>query len=165
MIIASENFRDEELFETKRTLNRAGVATVVASTKTAFITGMLGGRAEATVHVRDLKVDDYDAVVFIGGSGASEYFNNRVAFNIARETEEKKKVLAAICIAPTVLANAGLLNGRRVTSFPSERVKLKKAGAEYTGSDVERDGLIITGRGPKAAAQFGQIIVEALEGK
>ena len=163
LIIASENFRDEELFETKFAIAKAGVGTVIASTKTGAIRGMLGGRTEAAILVNELSVDDYDAIIFIGGSGAREYFDNSVALNIAREAANKGKVLAAICIAPTVLANAGVLDGVRATSFPSQRVRLQKAGAKYTGTAVERDGLIITGRGPKAARQFGKAIIDVLQ--
>jgi protease I len=163
LIIASKNFRDEELFETKRALGEAAVETVIASTKTGVIKGMLGGKAEAEIHVNDIVVDDYDAIIFVGGVGAREYFNNRIALNIAREAVSKGKVLAAICVAPGVLADAGVLDGVRATSFSSERIKLIKAGAKYTGADVERDGLIITGSGPKAASQFGKTIVQALQ--
>jgi len=165
LIIASENFRDEELFETKQALEKAGVETVIASTKTAVLIGMLGGRAEATILVNELRVDDYDAIIFVGGPGAREYFDSQVALNIAREAAEKEKVLAAICIAPAVLANAGVLDGIRATSFSSERGKLKKAGAIYTGAAVERDGLIITAKGPRAASQFGKAIAETLAGR
>ncbi|MHC4062693.1 MAG: DJ-1/PfpI family protein, partial [Planctomycetota bacterium] len=75
------------------------------------------------------------------------------------------KVLAAICIAPVVLANAGLLNGVRATSFLSERETLQVAGAEFTGAPVERDGLIITASDPSAANLFGRAIADALGGR
>jgi len=162
LIVSRENFRDEELFETRRVLTDAGVKAVVASTKTGTIRGMLGRLTEATILVKDVVVDDYDAVIFIGGSGAMEYFHSRFAWNIARETVQKKKFLGAICIAPAILANAGLLNGIRCTSFLSERDRLQRAGALYTGVPVERDGLIITGSGPMASVQFGRAIADAL---
>lgn len=162
LIIASDRFRDEELFETQRAITEAGVEIVIASSKTGVIKGMRGGKAEATILVNELKVDDYDAIVFIGGSGAKEYFDSDVALNIARQAAQKEKVLAAICIAPTVLANAGLLQGVKATSFPSERVRLKKAGAQFTDAPVERDGLIITGKGPEAASEFGKAVADAL---
>lgn len=165
LIVGRENFRDEELFETRRVLTEAGVKTVVASTKTGAIRGMLGRVAEATILVNDIVVDDYDAVIFVGGAGATEYFHSRVAWNIARDAVQKKKVLGAICIAPAVLANAGLLKGIRATSFLSERNRLQRAGALYTGIPVERDGLIITGSGPMASVQFGKAIADALAGK
>ena len=165
LIIASENFRDEELFETKRVLDTAGVETVIASSRTGAIRGMLGNVAEAGILVSQLRVDDYDAIIFVGGSGAVEYFDNPVALNIAREAAHKRKVLAAICIAPTVLANAGVLKGVRATSFLSERERLQQAGAIYTGVPVERDRLIITASDPRAAGQFGGAIVDTLAGR
>jgi len=165
LIVASKNFRDEELFDTKRVLDEAGVKSIIASSKTGAVTGMLGGSAEATIGTEDVIVDNYDAIIFIGGSGAKEYFNNKTALQIARQAAEKEKILAAICIAPSVLANAGVLEGKKATSFASEAGNLRKAKAMYTGSDVERDGLIITGSGPAAATRFGQTIVKALEEK
>ena len=164
LIVASRDFRDEELFETRRILERAEIRTVIASSRTGPLQGMLGGTAEATSFVRDLIVDDYDAIVFIGGVGAMEYFDSPAALSIAREAADKKKVLAAICVAPTILANAGLLRGVRATSFLSEREALQVAGANYTGSPLERDGLIITARDPVAAAMFGQAIADAIAG-
>jgi len=165
LIIASNNFRDEELFETKIVLDKAGIETTIASSKTGPIRGMPGGRAEATILVKNLSVDDYDAIIFVGGTGAKEYFNNRAALDIAREAAGKRKILAAICIAPSVLANAGVLKGIRATSFPSERVNLQRAGAIYTGNPVERDRFIITGNGPRAATLFGQAIVDTIFGR
>jgi len=162
LIIASENFRDEELFETKLALEKAGVETTVASTKTGAIKGMLGGKAKAEMLLKDIAVGDYDAVVFVGGSGAKEYFDNQTALDIARRAKDKQKVLAAICIAPTIFANAHILRNVKVTSFISERAKLQGAGAEYTGVPVEQDGLIITASGPEAAAKFGKAIVDTL---
>jgi protease I len=165
LIIASENFRDEELFETRSVLDEAGVETIIASSRTGLIRGMLGNTAQATIGLNELNVADYDAIVFVGGSGAVEYFENRVALNIARQAASKRKVLAAICIAPAVLANAGVLNGVRATSFLSERGRLQAAGAIYTGTSVERDGLIITASDPRAAGVFGAAIAEAFAGR
>lgn len=162
LIIASRSFRDEELFETQKELEKANVDTVIASTKTGIIKGMLRGKAEAAMLINDIVVDEYDAIIFIGGSGAREYFDNSVALNIARQAARKKKVLAAISIAPSVLANARVLDGIRATCFSTEKFKLKKGGAQYTGADVEQDGLIITANGPRAARQFGKTIANAL---
>ena len=165
LIVAREDFRDEELFETKRVLESAGVETVIVSSRVGIIRGMLGNTTEAKVVLDQMRVDDYNAIIFIGGSGAVEYFDSPVAFNIARDAAAKRKVVAAICIAPTILANAGVLTGVRVTSFLSERERLIQSGAIYSGNPVERDKLIITATDPTAAASFGQAIADALAGK
>ncbi len=165
LIVARENFRDEELFETRLELEQAGIETFVASSMMGSVRGMLGGRAKVSMLINDVAVDDYDAVIFVGGSGAKEYFDNPLALDIARQAAYKRKILAAICIAPTTLANAGVLRDVKATSFSSEEALLKNAGAQYTGADVEKDGLIITGSGPQAAAKFGKTIADALANK
>jgi protease I len=165
LIIASNKFRDEELFETQKILNENQIETAIASTKVGKIEGMLGGNATAKYLISEVKVDDYDAVIFIGGIGAREYFDNETALNIARESYTKKKILAAICIAPTILGKAELLEDKRVTAYASEKVRLLKAKAKYTGSDIEKDGNIITASGPTASRQFAAAIVEALKSR
>ncbi|MCD6082498.1 DJ-1/PfpI family protein, partial [Candidatus Aerophobetes bacterium] len=111
MIIAEKNFRDEELFEPKKILEAEGVKVIVASTSFNTARGMLGGKVKPDMLLSEIKVDDYDAIIFVGGSGASQYWNDSLAHNIAKEAVEKNKVLGAICIAPVTLANAGVLTG------------------------------------------------------
>jgi len=165
LIVPSQNFRDEELFETKRTLDAAAVLTVIASTRIGIIRGALGNIAEANILVGQLRVEDYDAIIFIGGPGAVEYVANPAALNLAREAVRQRKILAAIDTAPTILANAGVLTGVRATSFLSERNILIQAGAIYTGIPVEQDRLIITASSPAASIQFAGYIVDALVGR
>ena len=163
LIIAPENFRDEELFRTQEILDDAGAQTEIACSRKGEITGALGGKAEATLTLNDVNTVDFDAIVFIGGSGATVYFDDQTAHQIAKDGLSQGKILAAICIAPVTLANAGLLKGRKATCFQTEAESLKVKGAIYTGKEVEVDGKIITASGPTTAASFGNAIAEALE--
>lgn len=165
LIVASQNYRDEELFETKRALDAAGIQSVIASTRIGIIRGTLGGIAEANTLIGQLRIDNYDAIIFIGGIGAAEYVANPIALNLAREAVRNRKILAAIGTAPTILANAGVLTGVRTTSLLSERNTLVLAGALYTGLAVEQDRWIITGIGPAAALQFGSTVADAIIGR
>jgi SagB-type dehydrogenase family enzyme len=165
LIVASQNYRDEELFETKRALDAAGVQTDIASTRIGIIRGTLGGIAEANILIGQLRIDNYDAIIFIGGLGAAEYVVNPIALNLARETIRNGKILAAIGTAPTILANSGVLNGVRATSLSTERYTLAAVGALYTGLAVEHDRLIITGIGPIASVQFGSTVADAIIGR
>ena len=165
LIIASQSFQEEELFGTKNVLDAAQVQTFIASTRTGMIQGMLGNMAEASIPVNRLKVDDYDAIIFIGGTGAVEYVGSPLIMNMVRETIRKGKVLGAIGTAPTILANANVLAGIQATSYISERDILIQAGAIYTIFPVQQDRQIITATGPQAAAQFGRFIVDALAGR
>lgn len=160
LIIESVNFRDDELFATRRVLDAAQVQTVVASTKTGIVRGALGGIVHVQVLLNQLRVDDYDAIIFISGPG--EYVANPVALDIARETVRKGKVLGAIGVAPTVLASAGVLTGIRATAYMTEQSRLRQVGAIYTGFPVEQERLIITATGATASIQFGRAIADAL---
>ena len=162
-ILASSNFRDPEFLVPKKVLEDAGV-TVLASSSSPVSKGVEGAAVKADVLLKDLNPSDYDVVGFIGGPGATEYFDDPKAHSIAKGALVSGKILASICAAGATLARAGVLKGRRATAFESRASDLIKGGANYTGADVEVDGKIITANGPKAAKAFGEAIVKALGG-
>ncbi|MCF6155540.1 MAG: DJ-1/PfpI family protein [Candidatus Brocadia sp.] len=162
MIIASNNFRDEELLKPREVLEKNGVTVTVASSLLKEATGMLGAKVKPDILFTDIHVAEYDAVIFVGGSGADEYWDNPTAHKIATDASNAKKIVGAICIAPVTLARAGLLKDKNATTYSSTVKDIKSAGANYTGADVERDGNIITASGPTAAQKFGETIVKAL---
>lgn len=165
MIIASKDFRDEEYEKPKTILSSAGVKVITASSSLDEVKGMLGAIVKPDILLQDINVGDFDAVVFIGGFGSDEYWDNETAHKIVRDTLSQGKILCAICIAPVTLANAGVLAGKRATAFSSVKEKLEVKGVQYTGRPVEIDGKIITGFGPDAAGEFGKAIEEALGAK
>jgi protease I len=162
-IIAHKDFRDEEYLKPRQILEAKGANIFVASSSLEVARGMLGAEVKPDILLDEVNVGDYDAFIFVGGVGAREYWDDERAHEIARKAIEEGKILAAICIAPTTLARAGVLDGKRATAFPSEAKELKARGATFTGKAVERDGLIITAKGPEAAVSFGEEIARALE--
>jgi protease I len=165
MIIASQNFRDEELLIPKKLFEKEGYSVVIAGTSLKPAKGMLGAVVTPQILIDQVKVDEYSAIVFVGGVGAKEYFNNSIAHKIAKEAVSKNKILAAICIAPRILAEAGVLKGKKATVWVSEEKILEEKGANYTGKSVEVDGNIVTGSGPQAAEEFAKIIIKLLKAK
>ena len=105
LIISPGDFRDEELFETKNVLKKAGIAVTIASRNKGNFKGMLGGKAEATATINEIKVKEFDAIVFIGGSGSSKYINDPKAHEIARQAVKHNKVLAAMVFWILALAS------------------------------------------------------------
>jgi protease I len=162
MIVAPRNFRDEELLRPKEILEKAKANITIASKEVKVARGMLGASVNIDLDISGVEVENYDAIVFVGGTGAEIYFNDSTALGIAKEAYSQNKVVAAICIAPSILANAGILEGKRATAFPSEASNLEANGARYTGEAVTIDGRIITAKGPEAAIQFGNAIAKAL---
>ena len=167
MIVAFENFRDEEFEIPYETFRSAGASVTVASWQTGTARGMLGKTLKINTTIYDVNVDDYDAVVFIGGSGAQEYYTNERALEIAREAYEGGKVLGAICLAPGILAKAGVLKDKKATIWDDGSGRfakiLEENGAHYTGRSLEIEGNVITANGPHAANEFANAIMHALQ--
>src|SRR4030065_135565 len=97
MIIAQNNFRDEELLKPKEILEKNGVTVTVASSSLKESTGMLGAKVKPDILFTTIKVSDFDAIVFVGGSGSMEYWDNTTAHKIATEANTAKKTIGAIC--------------------------------------------------------------------
>jgi len=163
MIIAAQGFQDEEFGQPYNLLTRLGATVKIACSQKNKATGMFGREVQPDLLIEECKVDDYDAVIFIGGAGASEYFDNQTAQALARAAGAKDKVLGAICIAPATLANAGVLKGKRATSFPSEQGRLAAKGAQLVKQNVVVDGKLVTAVGPQAARDFAEALVRLLQ--
>ncbi len=161
-VVAPDMFRDEEFIHPKEVLESAGVRVFVASKGVNVAKGRFGAAVKVDIDISKAKASDYDAVIFVGGPGAAIYFNDSAAIRLAEDAYKRCKVLAAICIAPSILANAGVLKLHKATCFPSEEPNVSVKSKEYTGKDVEVDGTIITANGPSAARKFGQEILRML---
>lgn len=162
MIIADNNFRDEELLDTKAILEKNDIKVIIASTTQDDVYGILGAKVKANILLKNVLAEDFDAVIFVGGSGAEQYWNDPVALNLAKKAYELKKIVAAICIAPVILANAGILEDKKATVWSSEKQRLKDKDVFYSGKTVEIDENIITADGPQSASEFGEAISKAL---
>jgi protease I len=165
MVIAPERFRDEELFITCEELEKAGHEVIIASSSKGICLGSRGGFATATLTLSEVQPENYAAVVFVGGGGSKTYFANQDALFIAAEMDKRNAIVAAICLAPVILANAGLLKGKNATVAGTEARTIELQGATYTGPGVTVDGNIVTGNAPKSSRLFGQKICEQLHEK
>jgi len=165
MIIAESAFRDEEFLVPKGIFEKNGIEVTVASTSLAEARGSLGAKVKPDILVKDINVEDFAALVFVGGGGASQYWDDPLSHKLAQDALNGNRIVAAICIAPVTLARAGILKGRRATVFPDEAQELEAEGVNYTGAAVEKDGNIITASGPAAAKAFAEEIIKAINAK
>lgn len=161
-IIAPKDFRDEEYLIPKKILEDNNIKVVNASIKAGNCKGSLGAKARAEISINNVNDKDYDGVMFVGGSGARIYIDNKRAHEVAVNMYSDGKIISAICIAPAILAKSGILKGKKATIFPAHANYLDEGGANYTKSDVEVDENIITADGPKSAGKFAKIIVDKL---
>jgi protease I len=160
MIIAPSDFRDEEYEVPKQTFESEDIEVNTFTKGVYEARGALG----SVVHVDGMlepsfSPEVFDAVVFVGGAGARVYFNDTQVLDIVRNAFNQGKIVAAICIAPSILANAGVLQGKKATSYTSEQSNLEERGAIVVQKDVVVDGLIVTANGPSAAGVFAKEII------
>lgn len=154
-VTAPNTFRDEEYIEPKEILEQAGIQVTTASTVKGEIFGKIKIKAQSQMLVTDIKVEDFDGIFFVGGMGAAIYFDDKFIHKLINDFYNANKIVSAICIAPTILANSGVLKNKNATVFPDGEPALIAGGANYTAKAVEIDGNIVTGNGPLAAKQFG----------
>lgn len=145
-------------------LRRAEITVVTAGLDTQPVTA-----SRSTVIIPDTDLDtalqdEYDMVVLPGGlPGADHLQNDERIKAILIKMANSKKFTAAICAAPKVLANAGVLNGKKATCYPSF---LDHAEDVNVSNDaVVQDGKVITSRGPGTAMDFALTLIESLTGK
>ena len=167
MIIAFQDFRDEEYFIPKNIFLGEGAQVQTVSSKKGKALGSYGGVIEVDLTLEELNIADFDAIVFVGGSGAAKYMNDERCWQIANQVVSEGKVLGAICVAPAILARAGVLKNKKATVWSSTLDKsavkiLKEEGANYQSDPVVVDGKIVTALGPQAARKFAETIVRVL---
>lgn len=164
LIVAKSDFEDVEYTKPRAALDKGGVISAIASTKTGPLKGRKGKRVTSDMELADVVVADYDAIVIIGGNGIKKLWKNDDAHRIVREAMDQGKIVAAICAAPGILAYADVLNGKKATANPKSGAKspMKDHGCEYVSKKIVVDGNLITGNGPDASKAFGEAIVTAL---
>jgi protease I len=163
--IAPERFRDEELAVPVAAFQKAGIVFEIASTRRGPCTGMLGTKTTATLSFGEVDPNLYWCLVIIGGSGSQTYlWNDTLLRKLVQSFHASQKIVAAICLAPVVLAHAGILKGIKATFFESpDSVREMKAGGAILGNKpVVVDGRIITANGPSAAPEFAGAILRTI---
>ena len=170
-ILATHGFEQSELISPKQFLEDNSYETEVISIEPGSIRGWKDGDWGDNVPV-DRVVDsadpaDYDALVLPGGvMNPDTIRDNKEAIDFVRSFFLSGKPVAAICHAPWILINAGVIKGRRVTSYSTIRADLQNAGAIWEDSEVVNDQALVTSRSPKDLDAFNSKLLEELrEGK
>lgn len=163
MVVPERDYQEDELNVARDVFQESGYRVVLASRGVRTATGMSGAEVSIDQDVQDINLSPYLAVVFVGGEGIySLKLNEESAYQKpALEAADQGKLIAAICLGPWILADAGLLNGKRATA--SETDHLREKGALVADEDVVVDGRIITASGPSASQEFAEAVVAALE--
>jgi protease I len=164
-ILAADMFERVELEEPRKALEEAGAQTEVVSIHGGEIKGFDHFEPVSTVHVdrtvEEVSVDDYDALLVPGGVGNPDQLRgdeNAVAF--VRAFAEAGKPMAVICHGPWVLVEAGVVRGKKVTSWPTLQTDIRNAGGEWVDEQVVVTEGIVTSRKPDDIPAFNEKMIE-----
>lgn len=168
LIMSTNGFEQSELMTPKRQLTEAGATVHVATPDGAAIRGWdgdnWGDSVDADLSIGDVNVDDYIALVLPGGQINPDILRtDALAVQTVRDFVAANKIVAAICHAPWLLIEAGVVQGREMTAYPSIRTDLKNAGADVVDKAVAVSNGIITSRNPGDLDAFVAKIKEEVE--
>ncbi len=167
LILATDGFEQSELLGPKKALEEAGFETVVASIESGSIKGWKdknwGDSVRVDITIDEVSAEDYDALLLPGGQMNPDILRmNDNAIDLINDFDDAGKPIAAICHAPWLMAEADILDGRTVTSWPSIRTDLANAGADVVDEEVVVDGNFITSRMPDDIPAFSAALIAAL---
>lgn len=168
LIIATDGFEQSELFEPRKALLDAGAEVTLASNKSEAIQGMKhhekGDTIKPDTSLGQVDAREFDALVIPGGVANPDALRmEEGALKIVKDFFAASKPVAAICHGPWLLAEADVVDGRRLTSWPSIRTDLKNAGANVVDEQVVVDGNLITSRKPDDIPAFNAALIKAIE--
>ena len=152
-------FNEEEFFITKSLLEKNNFKSFTASDTWDMCEGMNGKKFKPDLRLENINANNFAGIVLVGGYGAKDYQNNSMLHKILNDFNKNSKIVAAICIAPVILAAAGLLNGKSATCFPEVKQDLIKPDIDYKDLPVVVTKNIITANGPKASFEFAESIL------
>ncbi|MDR3101968.1 MAG: DJ-1/PfpI family protein [Methanocalculaceae archaeon] len=165
LAIAPDRFLDQEYTVPKSALEEKGITCVTASTIKGTCYGMHGEIVESDLAFDDVSPDEYDGLVVVGGIGCQDYlWRCEKLIDIANKIGSSGKLTAAICLAPVVFAEAGLLAGKNVTAFdtPASRRILELDRAILVNEPVVVAGKVVTAKMPRDSQAFADAILTNL---
>lgn len=171
LLISTHGFEQSELEFPRDQLRAKGATLHVATPDGQPVKGWDGGdwgrEAEADARLSDVSADDYDALVIPGGQINPDLLRvDEDVLKLVKAFHDQGKTIAAVCHAPWVLIEAGILKGREATSYHSIKTDVTNAGAHWTDAAVVVDQGIVTSRQPDDLEAFvGKIVEEIEEGK
>lgn len=164
-ILAADGFEQAELEQPMKALEEAGATVSIVSPNSDRIQGMnhadKGDQFEVDIPLKNAKADEFDALLLPGGlMNPDQLRSTPEAVAFVRSFAQAGKPIAAICHAPWILIEAGLVRGRRLTSWPAIQTDVKNAGGNWVDEDVVVDNGLVTSRKPDDIPAFNSKMIE-----
>jgi len=161
MVVAQTDFDATEFETTRKVLESRGIQVKVASAALATARGTTGLMVRPDVGLDDIKTWEYDAVVFVGGLGARHLFEHEKATQLAKDCAYK--LLGGLGLGVGVLANGGVVKGKRVTADASVASLLRQKEATFTAQPLEVDEKLVRAASGRCAEHLGNALLRALQ--
>ena len=166
-ILATDGFEQVELTEPRKALEAAGATTHVISPKSGEIKGWKftdwGDKTKVDKTLDEANPADYDALLLPGGVINPDHLRMEPkAVQFIKDFAHSGKPVAAICHGPWTLIEAGVVRGKKITSWPSLKTDLKNAGANWVDEKVAEDGNLITSRKPDDIPDFNKALINQI---
>ncbi|WP_375756653.1 type 1 glutamine amidotransferase domain-containing protein [Corallococcus exercitus] len=163
-VLAADGFEQVELTRPVKRLEKEGASVTIVSLHKGRIRGMNllvpGRKVRVDATLREVKAADFDALLLPGGFMNPDFLRqSALALDFVKDADLLDMPIAVICHGPWLLASAGLLEGRHVTSWPGIRNDMENAGAHWTDEPVVRDGNWVSSRGPHDLLAFEHAMV------
>lgn len=162
LVPLANGFEDIEAFSVIDVLRRAGIEVDTVGIPSNMVTSKVGVRVIADKSLKDVKIEEYDGIVLPGGDpGYKNLEKSKEVIDMIKKMDEKKKLIAAICASPSILAKIGILDDKKATIYPG----MERLIPHPRDERVVVDKNVITSQGPGTAIEFSLKIVEYLSGK
>ncbi len=162
LILSAKDFNEEEYLTVRNVLYKHGCLIFIASDASGLCTGSSGLKVKADVSFYNANPANFEALIIIGGSGIRNYASNESLRKIVGKFYNSGKILAAICAAPLILANAGILKRAEATCYFEYKSEMEKSGCIYSAKEIVKSGSIITAQNPANAKDFAEFIAAFL---
>ena len=164
-ILVTKGFEEIELTNPRKALDEAGAQTVLVSPERNSVKSWTdknwGSDHTVDLHLSEAAADDFDALLLPGGVMNPDRLRmDEDAVELVRDFFEQDKPVASICHGPWLLVEADVVNGRRVTSYPSLQTDLRNAGADWVDEEVVVDRGLVTSRNPIDLPAFNRKMIE-----
>ena len=161
VVVPPANFAEQTLRHARSSLHNVHVGTTSVSTNTQdLIRGRLQDEFQVDGDIAQVSMDGYSGVIFVGGEGALQLVDHPHAQRLAREAAAQSKMIGAWGHSVAILAQAGILKGKRVTGAAEIKDAVVRAGGKFSGRQLERDGVLVTATDEAVGIRFGKTLAQ-----
>jgi protease I len=159
IFLPKKDFNEEEFTIVRNRLLKSGKQVFITSDDHSVCSGSKGMKVKSDTSLYNVNVNNFGAFILIGGSGSRIYWKNEALHKIIKKFFDAKKITAAICSSPIILAKAGILQNKKATCYSEDKLELIDSGIDYQEKNVVVDENIVTADNAHSALQFAEAVL------